>query len=267
MLAAARPSGEVDDPATWPKFRQLWPHLEVSRASESLEEPVRRLIIDRVRYVWQSGGYNDGRRLAEEYVDRWTEQLSALDDQASLRRQLLHLQFNLANILRDRADFAEARALDEQVLTVQRALLVDTHPHTLTTAGGLGASLRGFGLYDDALRLDEQTTAAWVENVGEDQQRTMMAMNNLASSLRLPGRVREARDPARPGLRQPQPAARAGQPGDAGPPAQPPVACARPWATPTRPSRLCARAATCTAPSTRTRSSSVRAVRAASTAW
>ncbi|MCM4080158.1 FxSxx-COOH system tetratricopeptide repeat protein [Paractinoplanes hotanensis] len=197
VLAAARPTGEVDDPENWPRFRQLWPHLEVSRAYLSREEPVRRLIIDRVRYVWQSGGYNDGRRLAEEYVRRWTELRDQLTDPAerdSLSRQLLYLRFNLGNIVRDRADFAEARALDEQVLTEQRDLLGETHPHTLTTAGGLGASLRALGLYADALRLDERTTAAWVENFGEDQLRTMMAMNNLASSLRLSGRVREARD-------------------------------------------------------------------------
>ncbi|MBL7257893.1 FxSxx-COOH system tetratricopeptide repeat protein [Paractinoplanes lichenicola] len=197
VLAAARPTGEVDDPATWPRFRQLWPHLEVSRAYESHEESVRRLIIDRVRYVWQSGGYNDGRRLAEEYVRRWTALRDELGDEfarASLSRQLLQLQFHLANILRDRADFAEARALDEKVLAEQRELLGDYHPNTLTTAGGLGASLRALGLYADALRLDERTTAAWTEIFGEDVLRTMMAMNNLASSLRLSGRVREARD-------------------------------------------------------------------------
>ncbi|MBM2616223.1 tetratricopeptide repeat protein [Actinoplanes sp. LDG1-06] len=197
VLAAARPTGEVDDPATWARFRQLWPHLEVSRAYLSHEEPVRRLVIDRVRYVWQSGGYNDGRRLAEEYVRRWTELRDDLGDdyaRASLNRQLLQLQFHLANILRDRAEFAEARALDEKVLAEQRELLGDYHPNTLTTAGGLGASLRALGLYSDALRLDERTTAAWIEIFGEDVLRTMSAMNNLASSLRLSGRVHEARD-------------------------------------------------------------------------
>ncbi|MBU2665593.1 tetratricopeptide repeat protein [Actinoplanes bogorensis] len=189
VLAAARPSGEVDDPATWPKFRQLWPHLEVSRAYESAEESVRRLILDRVRYVWQSGGYNDARRLAEEYVRRWS-----LSDDLSLRRQRLQLQTQLGNILRDRAEFDEARALDEKVLAEQRELLGDYHPNTLATAGGLGASLRAMGLYADALRLDERTTAAWTEIFGEDVLRTMMAMNNLAGSLRLSGRVGEARD-------------------------------------------------------------------------
>ena len=31
VLAASRPKGDVDDPDTWPQFRTLWPHLEMTR--------------------------------------------------------------------------------------------------------------------------------------------------------------------------------------------------------------------------------------------
>ncbi|WP_127500973.1 FxSxx-COOH system tetratricopeptide repeat protein [Actinoplanes solisilvae] len=197
VLAASRPTGEVDDPATWPRFRQIWPHLEVARASLSRVEPVRRLMIDQVRFAWLSGSYTDGRRLAEECVRSWTELIEQLAEPAerdALSRQLLHLRSLLAGIMRDRGEFGEARQLAEEVLAEQRVLLGDTHPHTLATAGELGTSLRALGRYPDALEIDKLTTATWIEAFGRDNPRTLAAMTDLATSLRLSGRVRDARD-------------------------------------------------------------------------
>ena len=57
----------------------------------------------------------------------------------SLRRQLLRLQFNLANILRDLAEFEEARKVDQEVLEGQQELLGPDHLHTLQTRSSLAA--------------------------------------------------------------------------------------------------------------------------------
>ena len=200
VLAAARPTGEVDDTANWRRFQMIWPHLEVARVHDSMEEPVRRLIVDRLRYIWLSGGFNDGRRAGEDYVRRWEHLRDTLTDQRerdALSRQLLQLRFNLANIVRDQAEFETSRQMDEAILAEQQALLGDHHPHTLITAGGLGGDLRALGRYADARKLDEQTTAAWVESFGEDHQRSLLALNNLAASLRAAGDFRAARDRTR----------------------------------------------------------------------
>ena len=200
VLAAARPSGEVDDPANWPRFQKIWPHLEVSRAWESHEEAVRRLVIDRLRYLWTSGGLADGQRAGEESVRRWSLLSDSTDDPAErlvLDRQSLQLRYNLANILCDRADFEQALRIDEEVVAAQRDLLGEHHPHTLITAGSLGRDLRALGRYADARKLDEQTVAAWVEYFGDDYPRTLNAQNNLATSLRMAGEIRAARDRSR----------------------------------------------------------------------
>src|SRR6185437_2648670 len=52
VVVAARPEGEVDDRQTWARYRMIWPHLTPSGAMWSTEESVRRLLIDRVRYIW-----------------------------------------------------------------------------------------------------------------------------------------------------------------------------------------------------------------------
>jgi len=197
VLAAARPRDDVDNPGTWPRFRMLWPHIEVAEAYDSDDEAVRRLFIDRVRYVWLTGGIDEARQIGERFIGFWNSLTARLPDdekRRSLRRQMLHLQFNLGNIIRDQSRFAESRELNEAVLAEQRELLGDNHPHTLMTAGSLAADLRALGLYTEALAQDQRTYAAWLENFGEDHQRTLIALNNLASSYRLAGDFRSARN-------------------------------------------------------------------------
>jgi len=111
VLAAARPRGEVDDPDTWNRFRLIWPHLTPSQAITSREESVRQLFIDRVRYLWQRHDLERGREVAEEVGAAWEAMLASWPESSAdtLRRQLLHLRFNHANILRDQARFEEAR--------------------------------------------------------------------------------------------------------------------------------------------------------------
>jgi MinD-like ATPase involved in chromosome partitioning or flagellar assembly len=195
MLAGLRPRDEIDDSRSWPRFRMLWPHLEMSDAAECDDEQVRQLMIDRVRYLWYNGALPEGRQLGEQIDRRWNEMLADQDEagRASLRRQILNLRFNVANILRESAQFEEARALDERVLAEQSELLGATHPHTLMTAGGLGGDLRALGRYREARQRDEQTYAAWMDYFGEDSSRTLSALNNLATTQRLAGDFRAAR--------------------------------------------------------------------------
>jgi tetratricopeptide (TPR) repeat protein/cellulose biosynthesis protein BcsQ len=195
VLAGARPRRDVDDPETWSRYRLIWPHLEPSQAMTSEEEPVRQLFVDRVRYLWLRHDLDRARDLAAETAQAWEVMLAAKPAPAvgaALRRQLLHLWFNLANILRDMARFDEARTLDEAVLAEQREMLGSEHPHTLMTAGSLAGDLRALGQYRDALKMDQATYPAWTELFGEDHAGTLSAANELATSYRLTGEFGEA---------------------------------------------------------------------------
>jgi tetratricopeptide (TPR) repeat protein len=190
VLAAARPSGDVDDPDTWNRFRLIWPRLTPSAAMTSREESVRQLFIDRVRYLWQRHDLKRGHEVAEEVENAWETMLAAEPESASadtLRRQLLHLRFNHANILRDQARFEQAKNVDETVLREQRKLLGSDHWHVLMTSGSLAADLKALGRYGDALEMDKLTYPAWMELYGEDHARSLAAANNLADSYRLTG--------------------------------------------------------------------------------
>ncbi|MEU7868850.1 FxSxx-COOH system tetratricopeptide repeat protein [Dactylosporangium sp. NPDC049140] len=195
VLAQARPNGAVEDPATWPRYRILWPHLDASDALACHDELVRELLIDQVGFLRLQGSLERARERAEEIDRAWTDALGAEfpDRRHAARRQLLHLRYHRAIVLRELARVDEAYALDTEVLGAQRELLGYEHAHTLMTAGGLAADLRALGRYHEALELDRSTLTAWTEAFGDDYTRTLAARSGLATSYRLIGDFREAR--------------------------------------------------------------------------
>lgn len=195
LLADSRPRRDVDDPETWPRYRMLWPHLEPSSAAQCQKETVRNLLVDRVRYMWQRGSLPEAAQMARTIEHSWQQRLDAGaegEDSQVLRKQLLHLRFNLGNILRDQSEYQRAFELDSRVSDEQRTLLGPEHRHALMTAMSLAADLRALGRYQEALALDEATHKSWTSNYGEVPQ-TLSAANNLAVSYRLAGRYSDAR--------------------------------------------------------------------------
>jgi CO dehydrogenase nickel-insertion accessory protein CooC1 len=182
ILTGARPrQGETDDPANWSTYDIIWPHLGPSVAEECDDPRTRQLLIDWVRYQWKHGEFESCLSLARRLEIVWAHQLGP-DHQ-----QTLHLQFQIANVLRSQGRFAEARELDTYVLERQRAVLGPDHPHALMTANGLGADLRALGEFQQALTSDRATHESFKEQFGDDYPRTLLAAHNLGCSLRLVG--------------------------------------------------------------------------------
>ncbi|MFI7029784.1 FxSxx-COOH system tetratricopeptide repeat protein [Microbispora rosea] len=173
--------GSVDDPENWPAYDLIWPHLLASEAEACTEEETRQLLIDRVRYLWKRGEFDNALQLGRRLADFWEATFGESD------RQRLQLLFNIANVLRSRGAHREACLLDEWTWDQQSGILGDGHPHTLMTAGGLAADLRALGEYNRALEMDMRTYARWNELFGEDNPRTLSSADNLATSYRLAG--------------------------------------------------------------------------------
>ncbi|MFI5531502.1 FxSxx-COOH system tetratricopeptide repeat protein [Kitasatospora sp. NPDC051853] len=198
ILVGARPVlGDTDNPANWPRFEKIWPHLAPSRAQDCDERETRELMIDRVRYLWKRSDLDRARALAEQLDTTWTTRLAGETNELEarhLRRQVLSLNFQLANVVRSQGNFADARALDERTLEGQKELLGEHNPYTLMTAGSLGADLRALGRFQEALDLDLETYGQFRELFGEENARTLSAANNLAIDYRLVGDSAAARD-------------------------------------------------------------------------
>ncbi|MGW4642156.1 FxSxx-COOH system tetratricopeptide repeat protein [Sphaerisporangium sp. NPDC004334] len=189
VLVAARPRvGEVDNPKNWPRYDEIWPHLVPSKAAECDEEETRRLLIDRVRYLWRRGEFQASLDLGNRLEEVWNIKLGTGD------RQTVHLRFHLANTLRSMGRYAEAHLVDTEVLTQQTRELGESHPYTLMTAGSLAADLRTLGKFQEALDWDGQTYERVKDLFGDDHDRTLSAANNLGISLRLTGDFARARE-------------------------------------------------------------------------
>lgn len=202
VLVATWPDeSDTDNPENWLRYDIIWPHLEPSQAMRCVEEPVRQLLIERVRYLGRNGIIDPALATANSLEASWRNAVenrlgpaTVPAGEAALRRQLLSLRYEIANILRLRGEYPEARELDEQVLQEQTLIHGPTSPRTLMTARSLAADLRGMGLYREALAKDKATYETFKEVLGEEDLGTLMTANNLAISYRLIGDFATARD-------------------------------------------------------------------------
>ncbi|MFG2798297.1 FxSxx-COOH system tetratricopeptide repeat protein [Streptomyces pseudovenezuelae] len=189
VLASARPDGDepTDNPATWPLFDPIWSHLLASGIQHCSEPKPRRLLIDRVRYLWKRGDLASARQLAEEVLERWRESLGEND------MQYLYMRCQLANVLRSQGRYQEAREIDQELLERQRQVLGSSHPHTYITASSLSSDLAALGEYRSAVELAGAAHRGFRDIFHESHERTLSAANNLALALRMVGRYDEAR--------------------------------------------------------------------------
>ncbi|WP_405581782.1 FxSxx-COOH system tetratricopeptide repeat protein [Streptomyces sp. NBC_01092] len=187
-LVAARP--EQDDPEdhnTWERYRIIWPHLGTSWALAAPDYGIRKLIVDRVRQLRRRGELKQAYDLSTRVHQGWREH-SGPDE-----RWVLHMGFQIANILRAQGRYQEALELDTDVLHRQEAALDSPHDlHILMTSGGVAADLRGLGRYSEALDRDRLNHEQFLELFGEDHPRSLMAANNYAVCLRVLGQYTDA---------------------------------------------------------------------------
>ncbi|WP_055712790.1 FxSxx-COOH system tetratricopeptide repeat protein [Streptomyces torulosus] len=194
ILAAARPPEEaLDDPAQWPGFEVIWPHLTPSNIRNCSEEDPRQLMVYRVRYLWKRGDLHAARTLSSQLNEFWSGEFRDANDEPVNDEQILNLRFELANVLRSQGQYQEALDLDEKTLADQRELLGDDHPSILITSGSFAADLRAVGRFKEALDLDQRIYRGFREIFGEDHPRTLSAANNLAIDYRLSGDSEAAR--------------------------------------------------------------------------
>ncbi|MET9207868.1 FxSxx-COOH system tetratricopeptide repeat protein [Streptomyces bacillaris] len=190
ILAGARPDDDepIDNPETWPRFATIWPHLGPSDARHCKEPETRRLLIDRVRYLWKRGDVRTAWTLGEELRQTWLEMLGERD------LQYLYLCFHLSNILRTRGRYVEAKELDEFTLHRQREVLGPEHPHTYMTTSSLAIDLGLLGDYERAIELATEAHEGFGQIFHDSHPRTLAAANNLALNLRSIGQYARARE-------------------------------------------------------------------------
>jgi cell fate (sporulation/competence/biofilm development) regulator YlbF (YheA/YmcA/DUF963 family) len=229
-ILAANDPGNPADPAKWPAWALLLPHILIVDPASSAEPDIRWLAGNAAFYQLSRGDYPGAHTLISRLHQQWARQLGP-DDHFTLRAAILlattlrdmgrltdarrlhedtlpRLQRdfgndnpvtmtsanNLATTLFALGEYQAARELNEDVLARRRRVNGDDHPTTLTSAGNLATNLSALGEYQAARELNEDTLARYRRVLGDDHPGTLASANNLASNLRGLGEYQAARE-------------------------------------------------------------------------
>jgi hypothetical protein len=187
ILTASNP-GDPANPATWPRWAQLLPHLLAADLAATTNRNLRWLACDASWYLLARGDVASSYNLAGYLHPQWRQRLGS--DEETVRAMGHQLAWTLQNLGR----FADARDLEQEVLARARQMLGEDDPATLVYANSLAISLYRLGEVQAARDLAQDTLDRRRRVLGEDHPNTLLSADNLALSLSALGEVRAARD-------------------------------------------------------------------------
>jgi len=186
-ILVANDPGDPKDPATWPEWARLMPHLlAVDLAAAA--SPLRSLACRGCWYLIMRGDTRAGYALASNLRQQWRDRLGDTDPHV---REITH---DLGWALRDMGSYARARDLAQDTLAHQRQVLGEDDSDTLRTASSLATSLRALGEVQAARDLDHDTLNRRRHVIGDDHPETLRSARHLADDLRALGEVQAARE-------------------------------------------------------------------------
>jgi hypothetical protein len=186
VLVTSQPP-DPDDPANWPAWAPLVPHILASDPAASDRADLRDLACQAARYLLVHADTQAACDLAKDLHEAWNQRLGPDHPQT------LTAATRLAHALRNLAEFSQARQLDEDTLASRRRVLGEDHPDTRRSANNLAVGLSALGDHQAARQLDEDTLASRRRVLGEDHPHTLNSANNLAVDLSALGDHQAAR--------------------------------------------------------------------------
>ncbi len=192
LLRAGMPDNPWVNPPSWPRWRELLPHLLVvcdpHRAWQPAAEEVAYLL-DRTASYLQTRG--DPRAALPLFQRAYALRRDLCGDD---HPSTLASVNNLAVVLDNLGEYQRARELQEDTLSRTKRVLGDDHPDTLISASRLAAELSRLGEHQRARELNEDTLARSKRVLGDDHPDTLSTANNLAVVLGHLGEHQRARE-------------------------------------------------------------------------
>ncbi len=189
-LAETCMPADWDNPATWPAWQQLLPHVlavtGICLSSDPADENVAWLLDCAGVYLLARGEPAPARPLFERVLGLRHLRLGE-DHPATLSSAN-----RLALSLRKLGHYEQARSLNEDTLARRRRVLGEVHPDTVTSASNLAATLQGLGQHEAACQLGKDTLTRRRRVLGEDHPDTLTSASNLAATLHALGQHKQA---------------------------------------------------------------------------
>jgi hypothetical protein len=186
LLVAADPGNERD-PACWPSWARILPHLLATDPATSPSPDLRDLACRAAWYLYYRGERHPVRDLAEHLHQQWREQLGP-DHRHTLRAANIRV-LALASV----GPYRQAAQLAEDTLARCRRVLGDDDPDTLHAAQYLAVCLHEMGAFEQARQLNADTHARLRRVLGDNHLEVPRTAHYLARDLRELGEVEAAR--------------------------------------------------------------------------
>src|SRR5215472_4748947 len=187
LLAASDP-GDMPNPATWPRWAQLTPHVLAADLAATDTPALRELAGHTCWYLLERGDIRTAHDLASGLRQQWHDRLG--ED----HEHTLTAAHFLARTLLEMGRHAESRDLNQDTLTRRRRVLGHDHLDTLYSAHNLAINLRKLGDVQAARDLNQDTLARHRRVRGHDHRSTLSSATTLAHDLRALGEVQAAHD-------------------------------------------------------------------------
>ncbi|NUO44484.1 MAG: tetratricopeptide repeat protein [Streptomyces sp.] len=176
LLAGCAPVSAAD-PATWPRWPAMLPHLLALSPGDLTSSDARYAACEACWYLMDRGAASTVLPRLQVLHRIWLRRFGA-----GAQATLWAVNY-LARAYHDIGNYAEARRLDEETLARRRQLLGDDHPETLKTAANLAIRMAALGETEQARALSEDTLARQRPVLGEDHPDTLNTANGLAIRL------------------------------------------------------------------------------------
>ena len=187
MLAASNP-GDPPDPATWPRWARLTPHVLAADLAATDSPALRELARHACWYLIERGDARTAHDLVTVLRQQWRDRLG--EDHEHTLTAAHYLAWTLLEMGR----YAESRDLNRDTLVRRRRVLGEDHPDTLYSAHNLAIDLRELGEVQAARDLNQDTLDRHRRVLGQDHPDTLRSATILAHDLRELGEVQAARD-------------------------------------------------------------------------
>jgi transcriptional regulator with XRE-family HTH domain len=187
LLAASDP-GDMANPATWPQWARLTPHVLAADLAVTDTPALRELAGDTCWYLLERGDTRTAHELASGLHQHWRDRLGQDHPHTLLAAHYL------AWTLLEMGRHAESRDLNHDTLARRRRVLGHDHPDTLFSAHNLAINLRRLGDIRAAHDLNQDTLARYRRIRGHDHPDTMSSATTLAHDLRALGDLQAAHD-------------------------------------------------------------------------
>lgn len=191
LLDKSAPANVRTDPAGWPRWRRLLPHVLAAAGHDAaldvLPAQATRLLDHAATHLQIQGDPRAAFPPFERTLDVRREKLG--DDHPDTLTSASHLAWNLWLL----GEYQRARALDEDTLTRRQRVLGEDAPDTLTSAGQLARDVFALGNFPQARELLEELLNRRRRLLGDDHPHTLASANQLGLLLWYVGYNQQAR--------------------------------------------------------------------------